>query len=325
MLRHSSATGLALVTLPPWMKVAIIGGGAIGGVWASQLARAGNDVTVVDVSSAVLGRVSGPGLLVETPEGPQPALPLRATCRPEEAGQMDAVWFFIKAQHTASAAQLARPLVAAGTAVVTQQNGWGNADVLSEVYPAPQLVVGVTYHSATVVGPGHVKHTGRGQSYIGPYVDGGDLAGAERVGRMMNEAGLETTVTAEVKTEIWKKLILNCATLPTSALTRLAAGDVGQPGALLELVDAIAAEAVQVAQALGYDVDMDERRERIHAILANGGRGKASMLQDVEGSRKTEIEVVNDAVVRAAERLGIVTPLNRAMVALVGGLERSYL
>lgn len=307
------------------MKVAIVGGGAIGGVWASQLARAGNDVTVVDVSPAVVEQVSGAGLIVETAGDSQPALRLRATSRPEEVGQVNTVWFFVKAQHTASAAQLARPLVGAETAVVTQQNGWGNADVLAEVYPAPQLVVGVTYHSATVLGPGHVKHTGRGQSFIGPYLDGDELARAERVGRMMNEAGLDTTVTTHVKTEIWKKLILNCATLPTSALTRLAAGDVGQPGPLLELVDAIAAEAVQVAQALGYDVDVDERRERIHAILANGGRGKASMLQDVEGSRKTEIEVVNDAVVRAAAELGMVVPLNRAMAALVGGLERSYL
>ena len=312
------------------MVLAIVGGGAIGGVWAARLAAAGSDVAILDVSPAVVEAITRDGLVVERSGGAgsgSEIVRLRATSRPEEIGQADVVWFFVKAQHTASAAQLARPLVGPKTIVVSQQNGWGNADVLTKTYPPEQLVVGVTYHSATVVAPGHVRHTGQGPAFVGPYEDGGPLSNAEQVAGLLTAAGLETTPTPTVKTEIWKKLILNCATLPTSALTRLTTGALGAPGPLLDLLDQIAAEAVTVANALGYDITLEERLDRIHTLLQNGGAGKASMLQDVEGSRKTEIEVVNAAVVRAAEQLGLGerVPLNRAMVALVNGLERSYM
>jgi 2-dehydropantoate 2-reductase len=303
--------------------IAVVGGGAIGGLWAAYLARAGHQVTVVDVSAEVVEAIKGGGIVVETPDGPLDPVLVGATTRPEEVGVVDTVFFFVKAHHTAAAAALARPLVGPSTAVVTQQNGWGNADVLATVYPAEQLVVGVTYHSATVVAPGRVRHTGRGAGFVGPFVDGGEMARAERVAALLNAAGLEATATPQVKAEIWKKLILNAATLPTSALTRLRAAEVGQPGPLLDLLDGLAQEAVQVARAHGHQIELAERLERIHAILANGGYGKASMLQDVEAGRKTEVEVVSGAIVRAAERVGIDVPLNRAMVALIGGLERA--
>jgi 2-dehydropantoate 2-reductase len=94
---------------------------------------------------------------------------------------------------------------------------------------------------------------------------------------------------------------------------------------MLDLVDALAAESVAVGRALGLDVDLDERLERIHATLAGAGDGKASMLQDVEARRKTEVEAVNGAVARLAAEHGVPAPLNGAMAALIGGLERSYL
>ena len=98
----------------------------------------------------------------------------------------------------------------------------------------------------------------------------------------------------------------------------------GQPGPLLDLVDALAVEAVAVAQAQGMAIDAAERIERIHAVLAGAGAGKASMLQDIEARRKTEVEVVNGAVVRHGAELTIDTPLNQAMLALVNAVERSW-
>src|SRR5688572_2538579 len=207
--------------------IAIVGGGAIGGVWAARLAAAGNQVSILDTSPAVVEAIGRAGLVVERAAGAgagSETVRLRATARPEEIGQAELVWFFVKAQHTAAAAQMARPLVGPETIVVSQQNGWGNAHVLARTYPAERLVVGVTYHSAGVIGPGHVRHTGQGPAFVGPYVDGGPLTHAEKVAALPTAGGLETTATPQVKTEIWKKLILNCATLPTSALTRLTAG-----------------------------------------------------------------------------------------------------
>lgn len=310
------------------MKIAIVGGGAMGGVWAVSLSKSDNEVVVVDVAQALVDAINRDGLVVATT--PQQDAPLEAharlaaTSNPEQVGTVDAVFFFVKAQHTAAAARLAMPMVNGTTTVVSLQNGWGNADVLAQTYDLQQIVVGVTYHSATVVAPGRVAHTGKGPTFLGPYQDGADMARAERISALLNAAGIANTASAQVKTEIWKKLILNAATLPTSALTGLRIGGLGQPGPLLDLVDDLTAEAVLVAQAQGYDISYEERKERIHTVLHGGGAGKSSMLQDAEARRKTEIEVINAAVVGAAERAGIEVPLNKAMIALVNGLERSW-
>lgn len=295
----------------------------MGGSLAAHATRAGHDVTVVDVSADVLKQIRTNGISVQTPEGPFTANPT-VTDDPADVGVVDVIVLFVKAQHTESAARSLTPMIGPHTAVTTLQNGWGNADRLAAVVPAEQLVIGVTYNSCTLSGPGQVVHTGRGGTVTGPY-QGTDLVHAGTVTSLLNSSGWSAEANAAVRSEIWKKLVLNCATLPTAALSLLTAGALGEPGELRDLVDQIAAEAVEVAVAQGLDVVLDERVEAIHGVLERAGAGKASMLQDVLARRKTEIETVNGAVVAAADRLGIAAPLNRAMVALVHGLERSYL
>ena len=308
------------------MKIAIVGGGgAMGGVWASRLAGAGHEVAILDVSPAALAAINADGLAVEWKDGSVTRTNLLATDDAAAIGPVETVIFFTKSYHTAAAAERARPLVTPETTVVSLQNGWGNSDTLAGVFPAEQIVMGVTYHSAKINAPGQVGYTNpNAPTIVGSFVDGAPLARAEAVGDAMALAGIETTVTPEAKTEVWKKLILNCATLPTSALTRLYSGELGKPGGMRDTLDVITREATAVANALGYDIDPEERIAFIHGLLANAGKGKASMLQDVEAQRLTEIDVINGAVVREADRHDVPVPVNRAMVALVHGLERSW-
>jgi len=295
----------------------------MGGTLAAEAAVAGHDVVVLDVSEEIVTRIRDKGLTVDQPAGPITAQ-VRAELTAERVGWVDCVVLFVKAQHTASAGQSIQPLLGPATSIVTLQNGWGNADVLAECVDPDRLVMGVTYNSCTVVGAGHLAHTGNGATYVGPYRSGATMTSSDEVAALLNSVGWQAEATAGVHTEVWKKLILNAATLPTSALSRLNAGAVGEPGMLLELVDALALEAVSVARALSLEIDADERLGRVHAVLEGAGKGKSSMLQDVEGQRKTEIETVNGAVTRVGDELGVPVPLNRAMVALVGGLERSW-
>ena len=308
------------------MKIAIVGGGgAMGGVWASRLSGAGHDVSILDVSPAALEAINTNGLAVEWSDGTTTVSRIPATDKAEEIGPVDAAIFFTKSYHTAAAAELARPLVGDQTTVVSLQNGWGNSDRLAGTFPAEQIVMGVTYHSAKVNAPGQIGYTNAvAPTFVGPYQEAAGIGRAQAVAEAMKAAGIETAVTSEVKTEVWKKLILNCATLPTSGLTRLYSGELGQPGPMLDLLDVITREATAVANALGFDIDVDERIATIHGLLSRAGKGKSSMLQDVEAQRKTEIDVINGAVVREAERQGVAVPVNRAMVALIGGLERSW-
>jgi 2-dehydropantoate 2-reductase len=243
-----------------------------------------------------------------------------ATTDPASIGPVDVVIFCVKCYHTESAAQLVRPLVGPDTVVASLQNGWGNGDVLAGVYPPEQVVVGVTYNSGLLQAPGRVVHPAEQPTIVGSFADG-STTGAERLAQALGDSGLESVVASPVRPEIWKKLILNAATLPASALTGMTAGALGACADTAELAAATAGEAVAVAQALGYDIDADERIDTILTLLGKAGPSKASMLQDVEAGRQTEIDVINGAVVKAADETGVPVPINRTLVQLIKGWE----
>lgn len=304
------------------MKITVVGAGAMGGALAAEAQQAGYDVQVLDVSQQIVDAINADGLSVRV-DADELVVEMPAHVRADEIGESDIVVVFVKAQHTEAAAKSLKPLIGRQTVVVSLQNGWGNTEVLAHHIDPSRVVFGVTYNSCSLLGPGSVAHTGRGVTIVGPY-QGDRLDDAQRVAEMLTTAGWAGQASADVRTEIWKKLILNAATLPTAALTGLPAGILAADPAMHDLVDAVALEACAVAKALGLAIDPTERIERIHAVLAAAGPGKASMLQDAEGRRKTEIEVINAAVVRAAAEYGIDVPVNRALVALIAGLERSW-
>ena len=210
------------------MKVAVIGAGAMGGALAAEAARAGHDVTVVDVAPDLVAHIRTHGITVDDADS-SVTVPVAATTDPAEAGPADVAIVFVKAPHTAGAAASLVPLIGPDTAIATLQNGWGNADVLAGHLPADRLVIGVTYQSCTTIGDGHVLHSGRGPTTVGPYEPDGDLGRARKVAGLLDDAGWTAEATAGVRTEIWKKLVLNAATLPTAALAGLPPGPSAGP------------------------------------------------------------------------------------------------
>ncbi len=308
------------------MKFVIVGGaGAMGGVWASSLSAAGHDVSILDVATEAIDAINRNGLTIEESNGTSRVYRVPATDQAAKIGVCDAAIFFTKAHHTSSAVELAMPTIGPDTTVASLQNGWGNTDTLAEVVDPAQLAMGVTYHGATVLRPGIILHTlNSGPTFVGPYLDNQPLARARDIGAAMNEAGIQTSVTADVKTEIWKKLIINAAGLPVAALTRLNSGAMGSDEAILGMCESLIREAVVVAQAKGLAIDARERILAIRGLLAKGSTGRASMLQDVDAKRRTEIDVINGAIVREAAALGISVPLHSIMVALIKGLELSW-
>src|SRR6476620_635315 len=262
------------------MRIAVVGAGAMGSIFGAALARGGDEVALVDVAEPLVEKVNADGVTVVRGEE-RTITPVPATSDPSSVGKVDAVVFFVKCYHTASAAELARPLVGPETVVASLQNGWGNGDVLAAAFPPEQVVVGVTYNSGLVVEPGVVMHPADQPTFVGTFVDG-DQSRAERLREALERAGLETTTVSPVRPEIWKKLILNTATLPTAALTGMNAGALAAHEQMRELVAETAREATAVARALGYDISAEERVETILALLEKAGSTRASMLQDFE-------------------------------------------
>jgi 2-dehydropantoate 2-reductase len=301
------------------MKIAVVGAGAMGSIFGARFSQGGHDTVLIDVAEPIVEKINADGVTVVRGEEER-VTRVPATTDPASVGPVDLVVFFVKCYHTASAAEAARPLVGPGTVVASLQNGWGNGDVLAEVFPPEQIAVGVTYNSGLLQAPARVVHPAEQPTIVGSFADG-DQAGAQRLAQALADSNLEARVASPVRPEIWKKLILNAATLPTSALTGMNAGALTAHADTHELVTATAREAAAVARALGYEIDPDERVGTIHALLEKAGPSKASMLQDFEAGRRTEIDVINGAVVRAADETGTPVPLNRGLMQLVKGWE----
>jgi 2-dehydropantoate 2-reductase len=301
------------------MKIAVVGAGAMGGIFGAGFSEGGHETVLVDVSQPLVDKINADGLTIDK-KGEVRTVRVPATTDPGSVGPVDLVVFFVKCYHTEAAAQGARALVGDSTLVASLQNGWGNGETLARFYPAERIAVGVTYHSGTVRGVAEIAHTGIGPTMVGAY-EGGDVERARPLAEAVESAGFEVTTSPEIRTEIWKKLVLNAATLPTAALTGLTAGGLGEPGPMLDVVDGVAREAVAAARAQGYEIDEGERVDFIHGLLERAGPGKPSMLQDIEAGRRTEIDVINGAVVRAADEKGVAAPLNRALFQLVKGCE----
>lgn len=306
------------------MKIAVIGGaGAMGAVFGGRLARAGLEVTLLDVSRPAVEAINAGGLRLADKAGETQTIPVRATTDPAETGPVDLVLVFVKCYHTEAAIRSAAPLLGPQTAVLSLQNGWGNAPRIADIVGEARVLIGVTYNSATVLAPGRVQQAGQGATFIGE-LDGRPSERLERIAAAFTAAGLETTPRDDVLQVIWSKLALNVCTLPNSALLRFYAGQLIEHEPMLGLMRALLREVVAVANAQDIPLDFDERWEAITGLLARASGAKASMLQDVENSRRTEIDVINGAIVEAGQRLEIATPYNQAMVWLIRSLEETF-
>jgi 2-dehydropantoate 2-reductase len=305
------------------MKIAVIGAGAMGSIIGGRLAQAGEDVTLIDVWQDNVNAINSSGLCLEDKTGNIEQISVKATTDPAAVGPVDLALVFVKCYHTEEAVRSAAPLIGERTSVMTLQNGWGNAPRIAAIIGQERLMVGLTYHSGTMIGPGHAKHTGQGMTFMGE-LNGESTDRLNRAAEAFRKAGFEVTVTNEVLKEIWSKLALNVCTLPTSALLRFTAEKLVEHDGTLDLMRGLLREAVAVANAQGIPISYNERWEAITGLLRKAVGGKASMLQDVEKGRQTEIDVINGAIVEAGRRLHIPTPYNDAMVWLVKSLQETF-
>ena len=306
------------------MRIAVLGGGgAMGGLFGGWLARTGNDVSLIDVSDAAVGAINGSGVTIEEKDGSAASIPVRATADPKSVGPVDLIVNFVKCYHTEAAIRAAVPMIGADTAVLSLQNGWGNAPRIASIVGEDRVLVGLTYHSATLLAPGRVKHPGIGMTYMGE-LNGKSSPRLNAAAAAFRAAGFEVTTTDRVVDEVWKKLALNVCTLPTASLLGFFANQLNQHEGTRSMMAGLLREVVDVAGAQGIRLDYDERWAAITGLLDRAVGAKASMLQDVEAKRRTEIDVINGAIVDAGKRSGIATPLNDSMVWMVKSLEEAY-
>lgn len=274
------------------MRVAILGMGAIGHVVARAL-EGRCDLVKVDRTRA----------------------PLRDGEAPVRAAIV-----CVKTFGTRWAAETAARLLAPDGVAVTVQNGLGNVETLAAALGEERVSGGVIYVGAALRPDGSLFATGPGRVEIGRPRAAGPAAALEEVGRLLTEGGMTVTVVDDPWPSIWRKVAVNAAMNPTTALFSCTNGELLDHPAGRPIADELAREAARVARAAGVGVSEEEVVEAWQGIARTLGENRSSMLQDVSAGRRTEIDAICGAVAREGARRGVATPLNEAVTILVEAL-----
>jgi 2-dehydropantoate 2-reductase len=304
------------------MRVCVVGCGAVGALFAANLAQLDDvEVWAFDVWEEHVQainenglRLSGAGEVVGR---------LKATSDPGEVPACDFGIVATKSMHTAVAVAAVAHAFTDGS-VCSVQNGVGNEEAIAD--HVERVIRGTTFPAGKIVEPGHVQWDVKGDTTIGPFEPRpAPMAAVERLADACTRAGMPTEAVADARGPQWRKLIFNAATNPIGALTGLTHGRVCEDPALRALVSALVDEGKAVAAAQRIELDEDPETLIDYAAKPDVAYDhKASMLQDVEARRETEIDFLNGGVVRFGREHGVPTPLNDAVTALIKGVERSW-
>lgn len=311
----------------PWkgatfMKIVMLGAGAMGSLFGAMLSRCGKgDVWLLDIWEEHMTQVKTHGLVVES-EQEETVFKVKATTNPEEVGVADLIIVFVKAYLTREAVESNLSMVGPETVLVSLQNGLGNIETIESVVGGAHVVGGVTAQGSTMVGPGRVRHGGKGPTYVGE-TNGKSTPKVKLVASLLGESGIPTEVSDDIERLIWEKLIVNVGINAVAAIAGVRNGELLKLDETRVLMTMAVEEAERVARKKGVPVE-ENLVERVFEVCQATARNRCSMGQDVDNGRRTEIDFINGAIVREGKALGIPTPVNTTLTYLVKTLEAKF-
>jgi 2-dehydropantoate 2-reductase len=306
-----------------WPRIAVLGAGAVGCYFGGMLARAGAPVTLIGRPHHVEA-MNRDGLCLETLHFRQ-QVPVAAAVDASAVREAAIVLVCVKTLDTETAAQALKPQLHDNTIVVSLQNGVDNVERIGSA-AGIEAVPAVVYVAAEMAAPGHVKHTGRGDLVIGA-LPGRDRSRAQsrldRLSALFSRAGVPCVVSENIEGALWTKLIMNCTYNALSALGRIRYGRMVRNAWARNVMTQVTEEVVAVGQAAGVrfpDVDLLEAVWKLGEAMAGA---LSSTAQDIARGKRTEIDSLNGYVARRGKELGVATPVNQTLHALVKLLEET--
>lgn len=300
------------------MRICLIGAGSMGSLYGGLLARSGEEITLLDPWREHVDAISRRGLHIDGIGGDF-HVPVRAVTEAENCPPADVAIIQVNSYATISAATAARQVLVPGGYAITLQNGIGNVEILCEILGKDRVAAGLSYHSAALQGPGWIRHTHKGPTWLGE-LDGRKSERIRILQAVLQRAGFDPIVVSDIVEHIWSKFIHNCAINAISAITGLRVGEIPMSAEVDEFQTHIIDEVLVIVRAKGLRLSDPDPAKSIKEFCKKKFN-KPSMLQHLEQGRRTEITALNGAVVREGRKLGIPTPYNEALSLLVSGRE----
>ena len=311
------------------MKIAMIGSGAAGSVFAAYLRKGGAELWLVDKYKAHMDKIAADGLVFRTPEGEEVLTGSHTSATAHDIGTMDMVILMVKATQTADVMADTMPCIGPETVVVSLQNGLGNDEVLAQFVETDRILYGSGLIGTELAGPGVcVSKPEKGiQMHFGAVHNNpkADAAG-KALEACFQAGGCNASFDEDVRPYIWKKVIANSGYNGVSAVMRLKVKETFADPYGHDIVMHVWKEGCAVAQALGIGDLWPLMEKEEPNIVANLGNYYPSMAQDaVLHQRQTEISVLNGAIARYGERLGVPTPFNTVITKVISCIQNNFL
>ncbi len=303
------------------MKIAIVGCGAMGSVYAGLFASAGHEVWAIDRWREHVEAMKKNGLRLEGKSGDR-TVAVRATTDAKDAGACDLVILATKAMHVAQAAESAKPLLGQDTPVLSIQNGLGGPETAAGILGRERVMVGVVGgFGASIKAPGNAHHNGMELVRLGEF--GGPITPRlKKVEEAWSGAGFRVKVFDDIDQLVWEKLICNCAYSGPCGVTDRTIIEVMDDPDLAQVSAACATEAYAVAMKRGVKLGFDDPVAYVRDFGSKIPNARPSVLLDLMAGRKSEIDVINGAIPKAGREVGVAAPVNETMTALVRAKER---
>jgi len=295
-----------------WPKIAVVGAGAVGGYFGGLLARAGAPVVMIG-RAAFVEAAKKNGLFLDTLQF-QESVRVEASTELSAVRGAEIVLFCVKTTDNATTAHALAPLLAPGAIVLSMQNGVDNVEQIRVA--GMEAIPAVVYVAASVPEPGRVKHVGRGDLVVGP-----ESERTEKIAALFSRAGVRCRISENIEGELWTKLVWNCALNAVSALGRAKYGLIASSADAWKVVETAVYEVLAVAKAAGIrPPGLEDPKAALAGALkiaTQMAEALSSTGQDLNRGKRTEIDSLNGYISRRGVELGVPTPVNHALFALV--------
>lgn len=305
------------------MRIAVWGGGSLGLLWTARLTSLFPKAVLLVRTEKQRDWIRERGISLTHPSGEKEKISAKVRWIGEAGDEpFDCLFIMVKQRDLREVARRLTGFSRLPSLVVLWQNGLGHDEAFDSVLPPGALCGAVTTEGALREGPGEVRHTGEGMTWIGPFSE--ELAHpgiADKLVGKLKDAGLSVEWENRIVRRIWEKVMVNCAINPLTALLRIPNGGLLHRHDARLLMKSVVEEAVAVARSEGIALEAENMLRKAEEVCRRTSANRSSMLQDVERGRMTEIDWINGEVVRRGLRAGIETPVNQTLVRLVHLLE----
>ncbi len=300
------------------MKIAVIGAGAMGSIYGGHLSEH-NEVLMIDTNPEVVKKINENGIRLQE-NGTERICHPRATQDTTKETPADLVVLFVKALYSKAALQSNKQLIGPDTYLLTLQNGAGHEELLGEFTDTAHIIIGTTEDNGAVLEDGSIRHGGVGRTNVG-MLQTDEKHILEKIAQTFDECGFQTKIHENIQYLIWDKLFTNVSLSALTAVFQVPMGYIAGNEYAWKVARQLIREAVRTAEALGLHFDEEEITARVKATSENNPQGLTSICMDIKNHRKTEVETISGAVVRAAARAGIAVPAHEIVVNMIHALE----